>query len=174
MAGFCSRPMDTLTLVSEPEAAAMYVLQAMGEKNFSRISDPQLSPLSLPQGENFVICDAGGGTVDLISYEVVEASPKLKLKESAVGTGAKCGSSYIDEAFLKLLRQRIGPSFDNEELWTQKHIGKGSPLMKQFDCIKKSLGQTRGFGESHYLYQRLVEWAKQQSPPLVVVNPSES
>ncbi|KAK6543449.1 hypothetical protein TWF694_000196 [Orbilia ellipsospora] len=243
-AGFCSRSMDTLTLVSEPEAAAMYVLHAMGEQNFSRISDSRFSPFSLPKGENFVICDAGGGTVDLISYEVEKTSPKLQLKEAAVGTGAKCGSSYVDEAFLKHLRRKIGPSFDDENVWTQKHIGKGSSLMKSFDSIKKSLGQTSndiwflelpvhveddenagimdneleltlqdlkdlfdpvveetiklvesqvnivratcgdnklstvflvgGFGESQYLYQRLVEWAQQQNPPLVVVNPSES
>jgi hypothetical protein len=34
-----------------------------------------------------VICDAGGGTVDLISYEITKLSPKLELKELVPGKG---------------------------------------------------------------------------------------
>ncbi|KAF3916371.1 hypothetical protein ABW21_db0206116 [Orbilia brochopaga] len=139
-AGFCSRQSDALSLVSEPEAAAMFVLHAMKEKEFSRISSQTVSRLK--KGENFVICDAGGGTVDLISYEVAEIEPGLRLKESAVGTGAKCGSSYIDQAFLQLLRSKIGKDFDNPEIWTPKRIGRGSSIMRAFDSIKRSYGQT--------------------------------
>ncbi|KAJ6262972.1 Heat shock protein [Drechslerella dactyloides] len=241
-AGFCSRPSDTLSLVSEPEAAAMFVLHAMCDKDFSRISSQTMSQLK--KGDNFVICDAGGGTVDLISYEVAATEPGLKLQESAVGTGAKCGASYIDQAFLQLLKSRIGKDFDNPAIWTEKHIGRGSTLMKTFDSIKRSFGQTTnnlwflelpvkiednealgimdneleftaqdlknlfdpvvakviqlvanqvhsirstrgidaistvflvgGFGESFYLYERMVEWATAQDPPLIVVNPSKS
>ena len=32
-------------------------------------------------GDAFVLCDAGGGTVDLISYEITSLDPKLELKE---------------------------------------------------------------------------------------------
>ncbi|KAF3318987.1 hypothetical protein TWF173_005397 [Orbilia oligospora] len=140
LAGFCSRESDTLSLVSEPEAAAMYVLKAMHAANFSRITT-QAMP-SLKTGDNFVVCDAGGGTVDLISYKVEEVQPSFRLKEAVVGTGAKCGSSYIDEAFLQLLRQKIGPEFDNDQVWSKKDIGRGSSLMKHFDSIKRSFGQT--------------------------------
>ena len=38
-------------------------------------------------GDAFVICDAGGGTVDLISYEVTKQRP-LELKELIPGTGS--------------------------------------------------------------------------------------
>ncbi|KAK6341573.1 hypothetical protein TWF696_008644 [Orbilia brochopaga] len=139
-AGFCNRPSDTISLVSEPEAAAMFVLHEMRNKGFNRISSQNMSHLK--KDEVFVICDAGGGTVDLISYEITATEPGLRLKEAAVGTGAKCGSSYIDEAFLQLLRSKIGKDFDNPEIWTEKHIGKGSSLMRTFDSIKRSLGQT--------------------------------
>jgi hypothetical protein len=37
-------------------------------------------------GDAFVLCDAGGGTVDLISYEVDSVTP-LELKELVPGTG---------------------------------------------------------------------------------------
>ncbi|KAK6518323.1 hypothetical protein TWF506_005483 [Arthrobotrys conoides] len=140
LAGFCSRKPDTFSLVSEPEAAAMYVLKAMHAANFSRVSTQAMPKLRT--GDTFVVCDAGGGTVDLISYEVEEVQPSFKLKEAAVGTGAKCGSSYIDQAFLELLRRKIGPDFDDEQIWNKKDIGRGSNLMKTFDLIKRSFGQT--------------------------------
>ncbi|KAF3910447.1 hypothetical protein ABW20_dc0107046 [Dactylellina cionopaga] len=139
-AGFCSRPLDTLSLVSEPEAAAMFVLKAMHDSNFSRT--PNQTAPSMKAGETFIICDAGGGTVDLISYEIGETQPNLRLREAIAGTGGKCGSSYIDEAFLKFLHEKIGPSFANESIWSKKDIGRGSSLMKTFDSIKKSFGQT--------------------------------
>ncbi|KAK6343711.1 hypothetical protein TWF730_011300 [Orbilia blumenaviensis] len=137
-AGFCSRPSDKLSLVSEPEAAAMFVLQAMHEKNFSRIS---VQGKTLKKGENFVICDCGGGTVDLISYEVEQDHPKFSLKESVVGTGAKCGSSYIDVAFIDLLEKKLGSNCKTEG-WFQKLTERGGALMKTFDSIKKTFGQT--------------------------------
>jgi hypothetical protein len=37
-------------------------------------------------GDAFVICDAGGGTVDLISYEITKLVP-LELKELVPGKG---------------------------------------------------------------------------------------
>ncbi|KAF3906929.1 hypothetical protein AA313_de0205175 [Arthrobotrys entomopaga] len=140
-AGFCSRVGDTLSLVSEPEAAAMFVLKAMHDRNFSRT--PVESVSSMKKGEAFVICDAGGGTVDLISYQVENLQPSLSLKEAAVGTGGKCGSSYIDEGFLRLVRQRVGPEeFDDETKWAQKDITSGSHLMNSFDSIKKGFGRS--------------------------------
>ncbi|KAK6347912.1 hypothetical protein TWF718_005732 [Orbilia javanica] len=138
-AGFCDRESDTLSLVSEPEAAAMYVLKAMHEANFSRT--PTEAMPTLRRGDTFVVCDAGGGTVDLISYEVEEVSPSFKLREVVIGSGAKCGSSYIDQAFIQLLRRKIGPSFDNDKIWNKKDISRGSPLMIHFDNIKRSFGR---------------------------------
>jgi molecular chaperone DnaK (HSP70) len=62
-----------VTLIKEPEAAALYTMHSL---------DFTLSP-----GDAFVLCDAGGGTVDLISYEVEAVSPRLQLKEVVPGTG---------------------------------------------------------------------------------------
>lgn len=45
----------------------------------------------------FVLCDAGGGTVDLISYKITRVDPYLEVEEAAVGSGDKCGASYIDK-----------------------------------------------------------------------------
>ena len=40
-------------------------------------------------GDAFVLCDAGGGTVDLISYEITKLDPTLELRELVPGTGKR-------------------------------------------------------------------------------------
>ena len=62
-----------VTLIKEPEAAALYTMYSLDH--------------ALQKGDAFVVCDAGGGTVDLISYEVEATQPKLLLKELVTGTG---------------------------------------------------------------------------------------
>ncbi|KAL9090220.1 MAG: hypothetical protein Q9159_002120 [Coniocarpon cinnabarinum] len=61
-------------LITEPEAAALYTLN-------------QMSNFSLKIGDAFVVCDAGGGTVDLISYEVQSLVPRLQLVELVEPSG---------------------------------------------------------------------------------------
>lgn len=68
MAGI--RPVN---LIKEPEAAALWTA-----KNLS---------VALEQNDAFVVCDAGGGTVDLISYQVEATTPRLQVKELVPGTG---------------------------------------------------------------------------------------
>ena len=62
-------------LVKEPEAAALFTLHQMGDQG-------------LEVGDAFVICDAGGGTVDLISYEITSLKP-FALKELVAATGTR-------------------------------------------------------------------------------------
>ncbi len=62
-----------VTLIKEPEAAALYTIRSLD--------------FCLNVGDAFVICDAGGGTVDLISYEVTAMTPNLKIRELVPGTG---------------------------------------------------------------------------------------
>lgn len=81
-------------LISEPEAAAVYTLKA-------------IQPNHLKVGDNFIVCDAGGGTVDLISYKITQLSP-LRVEESAVGTGGLCGSSFLNYRFEEHIRSRLG------------------------------------------------------------------
>ncbi|KAK6821093.1 hypothetical protein PG987_015493 [Apiospora arundinis] len=78
----------TLELISEPEAAAIAVL-------YSDVDDcPDVAV-----GSKFIVGDCGGGTVDLISYEVVNTRRELKVKECTVGTGGLCGATFLDQAF---------------------------------------------------------------------------
>lgn len=85
------------------EAAALYTLKS-------------LSPSTLKLGRKFVVCDAGGGTVDLISYEVTQVD-KLEVKEVTEGTGGKCGSSMLNSRFRRHLKQTHG-----EKYWTDERL----------------------------------------------------
>ncbi|KAG5918174.1 hypothetical protein E4U42_006956 [Claviceps africana] len=103
MAGIVSiRPCGTTSVrfVSEPEAAALATLGDQANKS------------TVEDGDCFVICDAGGGTVDLISYRVSKKSP-FTLKECVKGDGDLCGGIFLDKGFLELVRKKVGPSWSS-------------------------------------------------------------
>lgn len=86
-----SDPQDRLLLVGEPEAAALYCESVIKEYD-------------LDHGDTFLICDAGGGTVDLVVYQISneEGSDKF-LIEVAAGDGGLCGSVNLDNRFRNLV-----------------------------------------------------------------------
>ena len=96
---------SALHVISEPEAAAVYALDAM-------------DPHNLSIGDIFVVCDAGGGTVDLITYTISALRPTLQLKEASPGTGALCGASFFNQRFLEHLKKKLSdePGYDDEVL----------------------------------------------------------
>ncbi|KAI8597442.1 hypothetical protein EDD21DRAFT_216855 [Dissophora ornata] len=85
---------DRLMLVSEPEAAALYCERACKQYD-------------LGHGDRFMICDAGGGTVDLIVYDIKMSSQGRSLSEITKGHGASCGSMFIDMNFGNLLIEKF-------------------------------------------------------------------
>ncbi|KAF2154314.1 hypothetical protein K461DRAFT_312251 [Myriangium duriaei CBS 260.36] len=91
---------NNLQLISEPEAAAIWVLNNMIE----------LKPTI---GDNFLICDAGGGTVDLITYEIQNTAP-LSLREAVAGEGALCGAIFLNLQFEELVKSRV-----NKRTWNR-------------------------------------------------------
>ncbi|KAK4460620.1 hypothetical protein QBC42DRAFT_229215 [Cladorrhinum samala] len=94
-----------IQMISEPEAAAVYTLKA-------------IQPNHLKAGDNFIVCDGGGGTVDLIAYKIVSLNP-IRVEESAVGTGGLCGSAFLNYRFEEHVKARIGQTrFD--EMKTKK------------------------------------------------------
>ncbi|KAF9341132.1 hypothetical protein BGZ91_010763 [Linnemannia elongata] len=88
-------PPNRLTLISEPEAAAMYC-------------ERKVDHFQLKDKDRFMICDAGGGTVDLIVFEVSDPPGKERhLKEVTRGHGASCGSTFLDANMEKLLERKF-------------------------------------------------------------------
>ncbi|KAF3360981.1 hypothetical protein VDGD_07654 [Verticillium dahliae] len=90
-------------LVSEPEVAAIYALHG-------------LDPHGLKMDDTIVVVDAGGGTVDLISYTITRLKPILEVEEAAPGSGALCGSTFLNKRFKEFLTARLGneEGFDDE------------------------------------------------------------
>jgi molecular chaperone DnaK (HSP70) len=42
---------------------------------------------SIQKFENIMVCDCGGGTVDITTYSMVEVEPRLEFEELLVGIG---------------------------------------------------------------------------------------
>jgi molecular chaperone DnaK (HSP70) len=95
----------TTSLVSEPEAAAISALRELDGNSFQK-------------AESFVVVDAGGGTVDLITYTIRSLYPILEVDEATEGTGACCGSSLVNLRFKRFLTAKLGnePNWDKEVL----------------------------------------------------------
>ena len=112
-----------LHVISEPEAAAMYALDAM-------------DPHNIRVGDTFLLCDAGGGTVDLISYTVSALKPVLKIQEATPGTGSLCGSSFLNRIFQKFVQEKLGndPGWDEDVL--EEVIAFSKLQMTNADYIK--------------------------------------
>ncbi|KIW93344.1 uncharacterized protein Z519_05949 [Cladophialophora bantiana CBS 173.52] len=84
-------PVDMIT---EPEAAALFTLKDLKSKG-------------LKVNDAVVICDAGGGTVDLISYEILSLAP-FELRAITKASGAVAGSSMIDRNLEEEIRKVVG------------------------------------------------------------------
>ncbi|KAI5794259.1 hypothetical protein DFH27DRAFT_565692 [Peziza echinospora] len=114
---------NEIRLVAEPEAAAIHCLKMF-----------QATEKGLKVGDVYVLADCGGGTVDLISYEITAVSPRLSVKEAAPGKGAFCGSTTLNRRFEDLVKSRIGEeSFQN--MTTQ---ARWSTLNHFEDYLKKT------------------------------------
>ncbi|GES66440.1 hypothetical protein ATETN484_0015000600 [Aspergillus terreus] len=125
-AGFAARPVDEVTLISEPEAAAMATLTG---------SLPRYGDRVLAEEPCILVCDCGGGTVDLTAYKVVGSDPwKLELEECYVGDGGKCGAVNLDRNLRDLLSARFGDEFDS----LPDHVkSSGSLMMYDFERNKQ-------------------------------------
>jgi hypothetical protein len=84
-----------LMLISEPEAAAIYCEKRMKE---FQLSDKQ----------RFMVCDAGGGTVDLIIFELnKDEDGNRTLHEVTSSSGDAYGSSFVDKNMLNLIKEKL-------------------------------------------------------------------
>ncbi|KAL0080402.1 hypothetical protein J3Q64DRAFT_1838516 [Phycomyces blakesleeanus] len=119
LAGIVSRAdnPDRLVLTSEPEAASLFC-------------EKKCDQFELEEGKRFMICDAGGGTVDLIVFGIDDNNGKKTLREITKGSGASCGSTFLDARMRRIFKTRFGEYYqDNKQ--AINHI------MKQFVTVIK-------------------------------------
>ncbi|KAK2834840.1 hypothetical protein FQN49_006865 [Arthroderma sp. PD_2] len=127
-AGFGSRPYDSIFMIKEPEAAALSAIK------------PHLGPDAIDPvqpGEGILICDCGGGTVDITTYIVLKSEPKLEFEELCVGIGGKCGSTYIDRNFNQWMQDTFGEEYTSVPMRLR---GPGSRFMNSFESAKRNFG----------------------------------
>lgn len=135
---------ENVRIISEPEAAVIYTIDAM-------------SPRTLEVGDTFVLCDAGGGTVDLISYSIIGLNP-TKVQEAAPGNGQACGSTFLNRVFRKNIEDNFGHMEDYgtdtleaamdkfETITKRKFAGDGEDLVIPVPGLEtnRDLGVSRG------------------------------
>lgn len=90
-------------LGSESRAAAVYRLEA-------------IQPCRLKIGDNFVVCNGGGRTVDLISYRITQLSLSSLKSLEYVGSGGLCGEALLNFRFEDHVRSRIGAAIFQDML----------------------------------------------------------
>ncbi|KAK9459078.1 uncharacterized protein V1516DRAFT_551577 [Lipomyces oligophaga] len=89
-----------LNFITEPEAASIFCAKS--------------GLMTAGKGDVFLTVDCGGGTVDLIAYEVEDTEP-LYVREFTEGTGGRCGSMYIDQSFSIIVRNLLTEWNPSEE-----------------------------------------------------------
>lgn len=85
---------ETITIITECEAISLSCEIFMNNFLVSRAKQPL----------NFIVCDAGGGIVNLVTMRRTESTDKNGKKHYAYqqigdGTSSSCGAAYLDRAF---------------------------------------------------------------------------
>ncbi|KAF5688118.1 Hsp70 chaperone protein [Fusarium denticulatum] len=171
-----------VAVIKEPEAAALYTFMS------------QERALANKEGDCFVVCDAGGGTVDLISYEVVSTQPCLDLAEVVPGIGSMSGSLGLNRRFAEAFDQSIKAAFngdledeyivnfpgayledDDEErllrdTWYMSGEAVQGARLKRPGKPLKGIFLVGGFGASQYLKARI----EKANPDIQVIQPDDA
>jgi hypothetical protein len=92
-----------------------------------------LDPHTLAIGDSFVLCDAGGGTVDLISYTIIKLQPTLEINEAAAGSGALCGSTFLNRRFGEFLTSKLS----RQEGWDAEALAEAIERFESFVSITR-------------------------------------
>ncbi|RYP45715.1 hypothetical protein DL768_007979 [Monosporascus sp. mg162] len=159
-----------VSVVSEPEAAAIYTLH-------------RATRHGMKVGESFVVVDAGGGTVDLITYTINSLNPTLEVTESALGSGGMCGSSLLNSRFMQFLDAKRGDEdgyTDDVRKLALDHFERDviRLVKEQINASGVPIAKiilVGGFGTSTYLRQR-IQAAFQSDPQqrIEVIQPEDA
>jgi hypothetical protein len=118
---------ERLLLIPEPDAAALYcdVVGSRSSSEFTATGRGTLHP-----GTRFMVIDCGGGTVDLVSYEVTNDE---KVDQLARPGGGPLGAEFTTRAFLfDALGKRFGGYVDLEKL-ERRHPRQFAHMAQQWE-----------------------------------------
>ncbi|QRV86967.1 heat shock protein 70 kDa 12A [Ceratobasidium sp. AG-Ba] len=92
-----SKSLTHIRFVSEAEASVHFCMYN------SNLHD------ELKLGEEFIVCDAGGSTVDITAYRVKATSPFLELEERKTSACIQAGAVFIDRECRKHITSHLAP-----------------------------------------------------------------
>ncbi|XP_052793258.1 heat shock 70 kDa protein 12A-like [Mya arenaria] len=127
---------DKLLLSLEPEAASLFCryLPFARETN-----EKSASLVTVGVGDQYMILDVGGGTVDITVHEVQrnEETEDITLREMFKANGGDWGGLKVDEAFADLLQDILGP--DVMEALQFSYRDDFMEFMDMFEIIKRKV-----------------------------------
>ncbi|XP_052779006.1 heat shock 70 kDa protein 12A-like [Mya arenaria] len=120
---------DMLTIALEPEAASLYCRHLPITK-----SGNQLSLASLQAGKQYLVLDAGGGTIDITVHEVTASGG---VKELYKASGGAWGGTKVDDSFeeflVRLTDETVVKKFKEDKL--DDYI----ELLRRFEIKKRNI-----------------------------------
>ncbi|KAL3469852.1 hypothetical protein BJX99DRAFT_264774 [Aspergillus californicus] len=137
-AGFGRRDGDQLVLTQEPHAAMFEVVE--------RLSTLECG---LQAEDGVLLCDLGGGTIDLASYRIIQVRAPTKWQRIADFHGGTCAGATINAEFYGLLVERFGDAFRAVPL---REKAPSSRFMRTFEENKQNFGP----GSAELMPMRLV------------------
>lgn len=99
-----------LIIINESLAATLYCERERGKNK-------------IEVGTNYIICDAGGGTVDIASFvatDPLEENKSFPRCQLTADTGERCGSTYLDERMKELLMRVLFRPNDKKIYYSDK------------------------------------------------------
>ncbi|KAL6759049.1 hypothetical protein V8C86DRAFT_2583839 [Haematococcus lacustris] len=113
---------DALTIILEPEAAALHAL------------DKQAPPLVA--GMSVMVLDVGGGTADATVHNCQALGGQAVLSEATCAEGALCGSVFVDAEFKAYYRAAVGATaFD---AWSSQYPASLQQVIDKWEAVKCS------------------------------------
>ncbi|KAJ7641484.1 hypothetical protein FB45DRAFT_358285 [Roridomyces roridus] len=90
--------------VTEAEAAVLYAADSGSVGDW------------LVDGAQLILCDCGGGTVDITGYKIDSVKPTLKLEEASASRCYLAGAVFVTTAAKEFIKNRLrGTEWDDEE-----------------------------------------------------------
>ena len=129
---------DKLSLALEPESAALYSQEMVGDQI---ASDPSAAIIKRPS--DYMVIDIGGGTVDITAHIEVDGGIVVE----NIPTGNAWGGTQVNEAFSKLLQGIVNdPGFskflDTEEQ-SQRMASLNNMFYNEFEKQKVLFGRCK-------------------------------
>ncbi|XP_060589192.1 heat shock 70 kDa protein 12A-like [Ruditapes philippinarum] len=116
-----------LKIALEPEAASLYCRYLPVEKGQEKNS------LALfGSGMEYIVLDAGGGTIDITVHQVIVDG---KLRELHKASGGGWGGTLVDKAYEQFLSEIAGP--ETFQQFKEKHMDDYIDLLRMFEFKKR-------------------------------------